>query len=364
MKTISLEQNLTAALNSVEAERLLIDQSYDYKSVFVNKVKPDSTNPRFFPAILIEDLHAYQVRERKLSKQQIMKLYDARDKVLIGKGCIVNCFKNGSNEWKKANQSIESIIELAENVAVSEIIQVPTIFPTEDGDYQILTGHRRFFALVYVNGVDSAAHFKVYDSCPLLPKTKQFQENASREDLPQYGKLMAFKDALLEIEILNNTRIRVGNKALTVRETAGTLGISMGAYDNYNVLTRYQAVMDAYSNGYSQAFVQMKKTILKIEAQYKRKIDKNVLNTADRKVVNERLVSFFNGEKLPSEPKPEKTTFQVNKLGSVDAIKTLLTTNVMELDTGIDWQKVDWQDKKGVDKALNQLVEFLNDQQN
>ncbi|MCW8092935.1 ParB/Srx family N-terminal domain-containing protein [Alteromonas sp. ASW11-130] len=360
MNTVSLAQNLAAALNAVDADRLLIEQPYDYKSVFISRVHPDTTNPRFFPAVMMSDLHALQMLERKLTKQQLITRYDAKDKVVIGKGCIVNCFEYGTNEWKKANQSIESITELAANVAVSEIIQVPTIYPLESGDYQILTGHRRFFALVFANGINSAAHFKVYDKCPVLPKTKQFQENASREDLPQYGKLQAFEDALLEIETLNNTRKRMGNKALTVRQTASTLGISMGAFDNYNVLTRYPAVVKAYADGCSTPFIQMKKLILKIESDYKLEFDKNILNAIDKKNINERITKHLNGETTNNTPPKKKSSYFQVKIKSVSALKTLLTSNVTELETGICWDELDWDDHKAVEETFNKIVEFLN----
>ena len=233
LNSISLEQELASVLNSDHAENFLKEQLYDYKSIFLNRVFPDLTNPRFFPAVIMSDKHAYQMAAKQITKAQLVSIYQSDGKVVIGKSCIVNCCKYGSNEWKKANKSIESIIELGENVAVSEIIQVPTIYPTVDGNYQILTGHRRFFAMIYANGIDGAAHFKVYRSKPVLQKTKQFQENASREDLPQYGKLRAFQDAMQEIDILNSARKRVGQKPLTVKEKASTLGISMGAFDNY-----------------------------------------------------------------------------------------------------------------------------------
>ena len=360
MNTISLEQNIASALNNSGTSRILIEQAYEFKSVFVNRIRPDSSNPRFFPAVFIQDIHAFQMRERKLTKAQLVKLYDTQDKVLIGKGCIVNCLDYGSNEWKQANRTIESILELAENVAVAEIIQVPTLYPTDDGNYQILTGHRRFFALIYVNGVDTASHFKVYDKCPALPKTKQFQENASREDLPQLGKLVAFGDALLEIEALNKIRKQKGLKALSVRETAGILGISTGAYDNYNVLTRYSAVSKAYREGCSMAFVPMKKLILKIEQDYKQEVGATVLNFTGTKEIDRRIANYLNGETSTEPSKKTTKNYRVDKLVSTNALMTLLRADVTELDTGINWDEIDWDNQKKVKETLNTLVEFLN----
>ncbi|WP_199609992.1 ParB/RepB/Spo0J family partition protein [Flocculibacter collagenilyticus] len=357
---VSLEQEMASALRNEGSDTLFIDQPYDYKSIFLNRVFPDKTNPRFLPAIIMSDRHAYQVATRQLTKKQLIEIYDANNKVLIGKGCAVNCCEYGSLDWKKANESIESIIELADNVAVSEIIQVPTLFPIADGNYQILTGHRRFFAMIYAHGADGAAHFKVYDDKPLLQKTKQFQENASREDLPQYGKLRAFQDAILEIELWSTTRKRMGGKGLTVKETASTLGISMGAYDNYNVLTRYPVVIEAYENGNVLPFVKMKKMVLAVESEFKAETDKTLLNVADKKQINGRLAKLLNGE-AADKPKPSSVSgYRFKPVSSANSLKTLLSSNVMELDTGVEWDALDWQDKNAVNKALTSVVEYLN----
>jgi len=374
LNSISLEQELAAVLTTEHADSFLKEQLYDYKSVFLNRVFPDTTNPRFFPAIIMSDKHAYQTTTKQLSKRQLVNIYNAEDKVLIGKSCIVNCCKYGSNEWKKANKSIESIIELGENVAVSEIIQVPTIYPTIDGNYQILTGHRRFFALIYANGIDGAAHFKVYKSKPVLQKTKQFQENASREDLPQYGKLRAFQDAMQEIEVLNTARKRIGQKALTVKEKANTLGISMGAFDNYNVLTRYPAVIEAYENGDSTSFVKMKKKVLSIEKGLIG--SQNQTDISNRKKINSELKKGLAQEaeggatgkasvQLQVNSDNAKTTGNVNEyefkgISSEEVLKKILTTDLTKLDSGIDWSAVDWNDILVVNDILEKIVSYVS----
>ncbi len=358
MSSLSFEQQLTAELNTVEFDRLLIEQPYEYKSIFLNRIEPDATNPRFFPVTIVPDQVAYQIATKKISKNQLIERYDARDKVVIGKSCIVNCFHYNSAEWKKANHTIDSIIELASNVAVSEIIQVPTIFPLHNGQYQILTGHRRFFAMIFANGIDGAAHFKVYLNRPALPKTKQFQENASREDLPQYGKLQAFRDAMREIETLSKMRQMAEGKPLTVKDCAGILGISMGAYDNYNVLTRYPAVLAAYQDGVSYPFVRMKKIVLAQEAAYKKRKAITLLNIEHRRDINAAIKKSIYKEVAP-KPKVRSNNYRIAPLKSAQALKFLLAHNVFELDTQIDWNSLDWDSSEQVNKAISQLVEYI-----
>ena len=363
LNTISLEHEIKSHIRE-NPDKFLQEQLYDYKSIFLNKIYPDDTNPRFLPAVFMSDEHAYQVVAKKLSKKQLVNIYDAENKVIIGKSCIVNCCKYGSHEWAKANTSIESILDLAANVAMSEIIQVPTMFPIANGNFQILTGHRRFFAMIFAYGVNGAAHFKVYRHKPVLQKTKQFQENASREDLPQYGKLRAFQDAMLEIGILSNSRKALGSKALTVKDTANILGISMGSFDNYNVLTRYPCIIDAYENGYSISFVKMKKITLKIENDYKNKNDKQLLNINDKKSINSEIANFLNDEPNSEVKKPARpTTYKLEKIQSPNTLKQLLTVNIMELDTGINWETIDWNDPIVVNNTMKEIVAYLNDSQ-
>lgn len=362
MNSLSFEQQLTAELNTVDFDRLLIEQPYEYNSIFLNRIEPDATNPRFFPVRIVPDQIAYQIATKKISKSQLIERFDAHDKVIIGKSCIVNCFPYNSAEWKKANHTIESIIELASNVAVSEIIQVPTIFPLPDGQYQILTGHRRFFAMIYANGIDGAAHFKVYLNRPALPKTKQFQENASREDLPQYGKLQAFRDAMQEIETLSRMRQMNEGKALTVKDCAGILGISMGAYDNYNVLIRYPAVLDAYQDGVSYPFVRMKKIVLAQEAAYRKRKGLTLLNIEHRREINAAIKRSIYKEVVP-KPKVKSQTYRIAPLQSVETLKFLLQQNVLELDCPVDWKTLDWNRPEQVNQALNELIKFIETDQ-
>ncbi len=353
MNDLTHEHLLLSSLNNQENVH---DTTFAYQSIFLSAVVPDTTNARFLPAILIEDDNAKLFVNRKITKNQLSKMYDAEDHVIIGKSCMVNCLKYNSNNWKKANQTIESIMELGNNISVSELIQAPTLYPINSTKFQILTGHRRFFSLIYANGYSSAAQFKVYKTKPLLTKVKQFQENASREELPQYGKIMAFKDAIFEIGTLNTARLKSGLKKLTVKEMATNLGVSMGAYDNYNVLTRYSCVLSAYESGLTSPFIKVKKIVLDTESDYKEKYNKSVLNITDKKNINTQIESKLLDNKKVI---PVIKTFKIPTIKSPNTIKELLTSNIMELELGIDWDNIDWENHKTVTHILSTVVGFL-----
>ncbi|MDK1288834.1 hypothetical protein [Pseudoalteromonas umbrosa] len=343
-------------LATLSSSQKLHSENFEYKSLFLNSIAPDETNARFLPSVFIENEHARQFTERKLSKKQLVDLYDAEGQVIIGKDCIVNCLKYASSDWKKANQTIESIIELGENISVSEVIQAPTVYPLDGNKYQILTGHRRFFALIFTYGLDHAAQFKVYDSKPLLYKVKQFQENASREDLPQYGKLQAFLSAMHEIDGIDQARLKIGEKKMTVRDKAKNLGVSMGAFDNYNVLTRYSEVIQAYEKGLSASFVKVKKVILECEQNYRELHDKKVLSLGDKRQIGEQIVARLSGKNTASKT---SKTYHLKKISQVDVLKKLLFMDVSTLETDIDWTSLNWEDHDQVNKALESLLEKL-----
>ncbi|SEA40414.1 ParB/Srx family N-terminal domain-containing protein [Alkalimonas amylolytica] len=358
MNDLSLEQKLTSELSRGDFSRILTQQSYEYKSIFINRIRPDNNNARFFPAVIASDQLSYQITTRRLTKAQLVERLDCKDTVVIGKSCIVNCFNRGTVEWKKANDTIASILELAAHVSVSELIQVPTIYPLENDSYQILTGHRRFFAMVYTNGIDGAAHFKVYHNKPSLPRTKQFQENASREDLPKYGKLQAFQEAMLELDTLGAMRQKTEGKSLTVREISSLLGISMGAFDNYNVLTRYPAVLEAYQNGNSTSFIAMKKIVVNEEQKVREQTGQTMLNIEQKRAINKQLKNILSNARVDKGTQKKKR-YRLGTVDSPELMKVILTENLLAMDTSIDWDSINWAQPKEVNEAFERVVSFL-----
>jgi hypothetical protein len=356
MNEPSNEALLLSAINNGQD---LHSEKFDYKSTFLNCIEPDRENARFFPAIMVSDADARLFIERKISKRQLAKSYDAEEYVLIGKSLLINCLKHGTPDWNKANSGIDSIMELGSNILESDLIHAPTIYPLDSSNhYRIVTGHRRFFALLYANGSDSAAQFKVYSTKPYLLRTKQFVENASREDLSPHGKLQAFSNAMFELEGLNNVRLRISEKKLTVRDSATKLGISMGAFDNYNVLTRYPSVITSYENGLRQTFMKVKKIVLDTEAKYRLLHDKKQLNIGDKKTISSQIDDILNGNIIEQQSVSEQV--KIKSIQSPKIVKTLLESNILEMDIGIVWDDIDWESAKEVKNTVNFVIDFLH----
>jgi hypothetical protein len=355
LSNLNLTQRLISGLGE-EKETMIFNDTFSYKVLFINHVRPDKTNFRYFPSIIIDDEHADLFIKRLLTKRQLIDIYRGEGHVLVGKSCFINCLKHDSPEWRKINKNINSITELANNIAVSDLIQAPTIFPLENNMYQVLTGHRRFFALIYTKGNHAPIQFKVYEQAPLLQKIKQFQENSSREDLPQYGKLGAFNAAKIEIDALSLANKQLGRNKISVREAVSIMGISMGAYDNYNVLTRYNCVLEAYENGLSFPFLKTKKIVLQTEQAYKAEFNKSLLNVLDKRAIELKIQSLLSGNKLEI---PVNEVFKFKKIQSRQTVKKLLTSNLQNLDMGIDWDKIDWEEPSQVSIIMDTVIDFL-----
>ncbi|MCC2606937.1 ParB/RepB/Spo0J family partition protein [Planctobacterium marinum] len=352
-----IKQQFVAALNSGDGA-LPGSETFDYVALFLNKIVPDEENARFFPTVIIDDELAKQFSTRKITKPTLVRIANAEKKVIVGKGVFVNCMEYGKPEWSEINRTIQTIVTLAQSIELSELIQPPTVYPIEDGRYKILTGHRRFFAMVYSQGISQAAKIKVYNKPPLLKRIKQFQENANREELSQSGKLEAFIAATRELETLEDAQKLVGRTKMSVRESVGVLGISAGAYDNYNVLTRYQEVIKAYKSGAMIPFVKMKKLVLDVEKNYRTETNKTRFNIDDKRAIGKRIESLINGKQKRKES-TGAVNYVIKNITRQETMKKLLTTNFTEMDIGIDWDNVDWSSKPQVEEILVKVIDHL-----
>lgn len=185
---------------------------------------------------------------------------------------------------------------------------------------------------------------------------KQFQENSSREDLPQYGKLSAFNAAKIEINALKTANKKLGRNSVSIKETVAIMGISMGAYDNYNVLTRYPSVLEAYENGLNFAFLKMKKIVLQTEELFRIDHNRSLLSVSDKRAINLTIKKYLSGEKTENVV---SDTFKFKKIQSRHTIQKLLTSNLQNLDMGIDWDNIDWDDTKTVRQLMDKVIDFL-----
>lgn len=340
-------------LSSMKADGTLDSEHGDYRTVFVSSVQADPTNPRFIPALLLEDIDADGFINKRISKSELMENYSGENRVLIGKGCIVNGLNKGHEQYNIVRNSLLGLVDLAENILSTDLIQPPTLYPLEDGCYRILTGHRRFYALIYAYGVNTAQKFKVYDVKPVLYKTKQFQENASRDDLSPYGKLIAFKAALHEISLYSNAKTRGGFGKLTLKEQASLLGISTGALDNFRVLTRYNCVVTAYENGLKRPFLKVKKLILELEKNYKSTKNITSLSYPDKNAI-ECLIS----DTLSSKSTP-KRMFKTMPINSISLVKKLLTTDLQNVIESVIWDSINWNDGDEVLRIYKEVINYL-----
>jgi hypothetical protein len=72
--------------------------------------------------------------------------------------------------------------------------------------------------------------------------------------------------------------------------------------------------------------------------------------------VNNEIENSLLGKEQAS---PVPKTFKMKQLKSSNTVKTLLSTNVMALDTGIDWARINWENHQAVSEALSAVIDFI-----
>lgn len=99
--------------------------------------------------------------------------------------------------------------------------------------------------------------------------------------------------------------------------------------------------------------------MLAVEAEYKTQYEKTILNITDKKHINNEIQVRLS-DKKPVEQVIK--TFNVKPIRSPKTIKTLLTTNIMAIETGIDWDSIDWENHATVSKILSSVIDFLENE--
>ena len=51
--------------------------------------------------------------------------------------------------------------------------------------------------------------------------------------------------------------------------------------------------------------------------------------------------------------------FTIKSIKSLSTIKTLLATNIMSLDIGIDWDDIDWDNRSVVSNVMEKVIKVL-----
>jgi hypothetical protein len=154
----------------------------------------------------------------------------------------------------------------------------------------------------------------------------------------------------------------LGKGRLVVKEQANMLGISIGAFDNYSVLTRYPSVIRSFEEGLDYSFLRVKKLVLKIEKAYKEQYAK-VLNVIDKRKIDKKIYTALRGEKY-KKPTTSDFSCKLNGISSPEGLRILLKENIFEMDAGIDWDALDWQDVDSVNKAISKVINKLNQPHN
>ncbi|MCF6437904.1 ParB/Srx family N-terminal domain-containing protein [Pseudoalteromonas luteoviolacea] len=356
MSKLNLEQALLALLSNNQDEDIINDEPFTYKTLLLNEVCPDLNSPYYIPVVKISDLDASLFVARRISKNQLITKYSAHDKVIVGKDCIIICMQNGTKKWQGALQSVRSIITLSDKIKLVAISQIPSVFPLEDGKYQIVTGQYRYLASVYVHGLEGISQFKVYQNKPLLNHAKQLSDHIFRDDISALDKLLAFKSAKDELDTVSLVLHQIGRASLSYQTMLKVMAIPNQVYDFYIKLFKYPCIFEAYQAGLKKPLESVYTIIVDYEMFVSAHFDIVIGSSSFRSKV-EQLIA----KKLDNicHNFPNGSSIQIGQVTSAKVVKFLFSENVFSLDTGIDWSKLDWSDTVAVNEVTKSVMDFL-----
>ncbi|WP_462160788.1 hypothetical protein [Pseudoalteromonas maricaloris] len=96
---------------------------------------------------------------------------------------------------------------------------------------------------------------------------------------------------------------------------------------------------------------------MKIENDYKVQHDKKVLNIGDRKAIGAKISDALEGKAATSI---KKQNYIIKNISSSSLLKKLLFTDISELDLGVDWENINWEDRAQVTTLIAEVIEFLD----
>ncbi|AEF05094.1 ParB/RepB/Spo0J family partition protein [Alteromonas naphthalenivorans] len=307
--------------------------------VLVDYIQPQADNSRYLPVTFA----------KKADEESIAALDDC---VVCEKGVLENRLSKDNPRYDAVNQEIEEIRNLAETLKHSELVHPIAVWRKNMSDYPIVAGHRRFYAIRFLYGGLIKVKVKIYAEKPKNLNVLRHIENFSRSDLTPPDALSSYAKAVRELENLEAATIQSDR----ISVVTSYLGISRTSFFRYDKLyENIEFVMPLLENKIVTSLVALYEEIKKAEEHQDAQRYLETLN-AQRK-----FLKYLPPETLKKPGRAKKyITMPKVKVTQTSAIRRLLTEDVTQLDVGIDWGKVDFEDAAMVEKVLKALLTALS----
>ncbi len=309
--------------------------------VLVDYIQPQADNPRYLPVKFA----------KKADEESVSALADC---VVCEKGVLENRLDKSNARYDAVNKEIEEIKGLAETLKHSELLHPIAVWRRNMSDYAIVAGHRRFYAIRYLYGGLIKVKVKIYAEKPKNLNVLRHIENFSRADLTPPDALTSYANAVQELETLERSHIQDDRSAVVT----SYLGISRTSFYRYDKLYEYgEVVMPLLEKKIVTSLVGLYEEITKAEDH-----GKHAAAVSYLKSMNDAK-KFFKFLPLEAPKKQGRAKQFIHlpkvKVSQTSAIRRLLTEDVTKLDTGIEWDKVDFEDAAALEKVLKSLLASL-----
>lgn len=319
----------------------LFKTSSEIDRVLVDYIQPQSDNPRYLP-----------VKFAKRDDADSIALLT--DCVVCEKGLIENRLDKGNPRYDAVDTEIEEIKGLAETLKHSELVHPIAVWRKNMSDYAIVAGHRRYYAIRYLYGGLIKVKVKIYAEKPKNINVLRHIENFSRSDLTLPDALNSYSNAVTELESIEEEKLSKSRASVVT----SYLGIGRTTFYRYDKLHEYrELVMPLLENKIAESLRGLYEEIIKAEQEGREEVEKYL-----RSLLSER--KFLKYLQAPVVKKAGRTKQFISlprvKVDNVQAIKRLLTEDVTQLELGIDWDNVDFNDPVILEKALKELLKSLS----
>ena len=321
--------------------------------VLIQYIIPHPDNSRYFPVDLL------------MSQKCIEELNDC---VVCEKGVLENRLAKDNPRFNDVDDEIAEIKTLAQSIKANSLNQPIVVWMRNTTDYPIQTGHRRYYALRFLYGPDHYVKVKILANEPEHPAVLRFVENANRKNLRLYDAMDSYAKSLIDLE---EALSGIEESAERKEYICGQLGIQHATYYRYEKLHKYLNIINPIiESGYfsgiksSAAFIAtVEKAHPENEIEGVSKFVSYVLEhkkipddismifkqnediLTDKKVGRGRARKFYNFPKIPTS--------------SPEVVKSFLSQDMTKLDTGVDWDKLDFSDPNALQAAIEKLFVSL-----
>ena len=233
---------------------------------------------------------------------------------LVGNIIEIELDKITANPWQpRTNFDKRNLEELVESIQTLGVIQPITVRKKEDGNYELISGERRFRASLLANKKNVPAYVRLANDQEMLEMA--LVENIQRQDLDAIEIALSYQQLIEEIK-------------LTQEELSKRVGKDRSSITNYLRLLKLDPIIQTgirdgmISMGHGRALMAIEDTDIQFEIY--EKIVKDNLSVRD----TEKLIkSIKNGEQIDEKIK-EKVELPTFYQTALEKIQQRLNTNV------------------------------------